>query len=85
MFYSAILASSRSQKFIATLRDDGLQDLADPGPVEANLAGDGAVAEAVGAKGKNRLTKLGFVRITVIGERRCGWGNSKAVEEMPSF
>ena len=46
----------------------GRQDLADPGPMKTDLASDGAVAEAVGAKAKNRLMKLELVGITMTGE-----------------
>ena len=45
------------------------QDLADPGPMETDLAGDSTVAQTFGAKGKNCLTKFGLVRITVIEGR----------------
>ena len=53
---------------VVGFRYDGLQDLANPGPVEANFAGDGPIAQPFGAKRKSGLAKPGFVGMLVVGE-----------------
>ena len=66
---SSILTTSRSCGFIAAFGVDDLQDLTDPGPVEADLASDGPIALALGTQGKDCLTKLGFIRIMATRKR----------------
>ena len=68
---------------VAPLRVDCLQNLPHPSPMETDLTGDRPVAQTFGAEGENYFEKLGLIRISVIGERRCGWGNKEAVF-MPS-
>jgi len=66
----------------------GSQDLPDAGPMEADLARDGPIAQAFGAKSKYGLADLVLIGMTMLGERRCCFYqeslDSTCVEATPS-